>query len=179
MDLQANNATAKMNHAGLVLRLRALLWDYLLILLYIMLLVVLSLLLPALQIFFRQPVQSDVAAFVVLVLPVVLYFAIAESSQQGATWGKQKLGLRVIRVDGGRLEIWRSLLRSLIKFLPWQLAHTAIFHSSENGMLSQLVLWLLYLSAYGLVILYLLMVWQSATHRSLYDRVAGSIVVTG
>ena len=112
-----------MTAAGLGVRLRAFFWDYLLILLYVLLLALLAWLAPPLQAPFRQPGQRDAAAFLVLVLPVALYFALAEGCAQGRTWGKRKLKLRVVRASGGPLGLPRALLRTAGKFLPWQLAH--------------------------------------------------------
>src|SRR5260370_14312695 len=72
--------------------------------------------------------RGHAMAFLSLTLPVILYFAIAESSQWQATVGKRALGLRVQTVAGARVGLGRSLARSAIKFLPWEIAHTAIWH---------------------------------------------------
>jgi uncharacterized RDD family membrane protein YckC len=74
------------------------------------------------------PVLSDLIAFVMAVLPVMLYFTLLESSVAAATWGKRRMGIKVVRVDGAPLTRARALLRSAIKFAPWQLAHTCLFH---------------------------------------------------
>jgi len=78
--------------------------------------------------FFSDPMRADLVVFVSVVLPVVLYFTLRESSLRGATWGKSRMRLRVVSVGGGRLGRGRALVRSAIKFLPWQLAHTCLFH---------------------------------------------------
>src|SRR5471032_2077281 len=69
-----------------------------------------------------QPDQlrGHAIAFLSLTLPVILYFAIAESSRWQATVGKRALGLRVQAVTGARVGLGRSLARSAIKFLPWE-----------------------------------------------------------
>lgn len=41
------------------------------------------------------PASRDAVAFVTVVLPVSLYFALQEGSARQGTWGKRKLGLRV------------------------------------------------------------------------------------
>ena len=69
----------------------------------------------------------DGVAFLTLVLPTVLYFSIQESFRRPSTFGKRKMGLRVTDRPGRRLIIGRTLLRSGIRFLPRQLAHTAVF----------------------------------------------------
>jgi len=72
--------------------------------------------------------RGHAIAFLSLTLPVVLYFAITESSRWQATIGKRVLGLRVQTVSGARVPFGRSLARSTFKFLPWEIAHTAIWH---------------------------------------------------
>ncbi len=49
------------------------------------------------------PASRDAVAFVTVVLPVSLYFALQEGSARQGTWGKRKLGLRVTGLDGGPL----------------------------------------------------------------------------
>jgi hypothetical protein len=166
-----------MNYAGLDRRLRAFVWDYLLILGFIMLLGMLSRLAPPVQALFQRPVQRQVAAFVVLVLPVVLYFSLAEGSVSGTTWGKHKERLQVVCKNGCRLGMVRSFVRSMLKFLPWQIAHIAIYQSLPGRSWPATVIWLLYGLAYGLALLYLLMIWRRADHRAPYDRLAGAAVI--
>jgi uncharacterized RDD family membrane protein YckC len=72
--------------------------------------------------------EGHAFSFLGLTLPVILYFAIAESSRWRATVGKRALGLRVQTLTGAQVGLGRSLARSAIKFLPWEIAHTAIWH---------------------------------------------------
>lgn len=59
-------------------------------------------------------------------LPTWLYFAGYESSNEQSTLGKQWLGIDVTGPDGGRPSFWRALLRTLLKLLPFEVAHMAI-----------------------------------------------------
>lgn len=131
----AESAGADLEAPSLRERLSAFALDYLVVLAYLVLLAAVgsvvtlgraaegrALDLPA------GAVSRDLLAYLVSVLPVTLYFALAESSASGATLGKRRVGLRVVRARGGALSRGRSLLRSVLKFLPWQLAHTCLFH---------------------------------------------------
>jgi uncharacterized RDD family membrane protein YckC len=51
------------------------------------------------------PVDRGRLTFLTLVLPVILYFCFQESSLTQATWGKRKLGLRVVTAIGARLSL--------------------------------------------------------------------------
>lgn len=172
-----SNSTQVLRYAGLRPRLLAFLLDYVPILVYIGLLGLLAISIPPLQFLFQHPVQADVVAFLILIVPVMLYFALQEGGARQATWGKHKMGIKVMQMGNARLSTRRALLRALIKFLPWQLAHTAIYQSQPAGMLPQSAIWLLFLLAYGLVIVYVVLIWWSPTHRTIYDWVAGSAVV--
>ncbi len=163
--------------AGLKPRLMAFLLDYLIILIYISALVIFALVITPMQTLFSNPVQSDIVAFSILVLPVLLYFALQEGGRQQATWGKKRMRLEVINIQGNRLDLKLALIRAVIKFLPWQIAHTAIFQSTQAGELPQPIVWTLYILAYGLIIIYVVTIWKHPRHRTIYDWVAGSAVV--
>ncbi|MEM7131428.1 MAG: RDD family protein [Chloroflexota bacterium] len=159
-------------------RLKAFAWDYLLLLGYSLLLALLTLipgLYPLLQRFFAGPVRSDISAFVLMILPVVLYFSLSEAGPSQGTWGKRRVGIQVRGTHEPGL--MQSLIRSLVKFLPWQLGHTAVFQLSYASPPIPAYLWILTGLAYGLAGLYLAMLWLSPKHRTLYDWAAGTIVV--
>jgi uncharacterized RDD family membrane protein YckC len=124
----------------------------------------------------------DLLAFSVLVWPVLLYFALSEASRHGATWGKRRVGIRVVTLAGGSMPLGRSLARSALKFLPWQIAHTSLLHI-PGWPLAAAVPWYAALG-FGLSFLLVgLYLWglRSSRRRTLYDVTAGSqvVVVTG
>jgi uncharacterized RDD family membrane protein YckC len=116
--------------------------------------------------------------FLVLTLPIGLYFALLEASTWQGTVGKRLLRLRVTARDGSRLGLWRSLLRSAVKFLPWEIGHLGIWQTpgqpfvDEPGTLS-IACWILALLLDLLWIVTLFL----ANGRTPYDRLAGSRVV--
>ena len=172
--------------ANLRLRFAAFLLDYLVIAAYIIILIVVSVLLgsgplrQAFQGLFANPNSSELSAFLLLVLPVILYFALFESSSWQATWGKRKLGLRVTDTHGERLSVARSLVRSLIKFLPWELTHACLWRipgwplnpqTPSPIITAGLILVWVIAGAYVISLL------VSKKHQTLYDMIAGSYVV--
>lgn len=129
-----------------------------------------------------DPVRADLVAFLLAVLPVTIYFALGEASDAGATWGKRRVGIRVTGPGGGSPGLARSLARSGLKFLPWQMAHTAMFHipgfplaPGEPPPWSPPVLAV----AWALVAIYLLGLTRFGGRRTLYDRISGCRVVVG
>lgn len=117
--------------------------DYLVIALYMGLLLSFNLSLGSELIAWVQaPWQGQLLGFTMLTLPVTLYFALSEASRWQGTIGKGFLGLVVVTRAGERVPLPRSLLRSAVKFLPWELSHTAlhrlVFWSAEA---EQLAIW--------------------------------------
>lgn len=126
------------------------------------------------------PWRADLLAFVTAVLPVILYFALMESSQNGATWGKRRMGLHVTHTSGAPLGRGRALLRSAVKFLPWQLAHTCLFHIPGWPLDPQEPpVWVLVglILMWVVVGLYLVTLGVGPSRRTPYDWIAGSRVV--
>lgn len=177
---------ASNDRAAAAARLKAFACDYLVIAAYLVLLVGVGLFMtfgPSgayWREFMSDPVRADALAFLVLVVPVVLYFALGERSEARATWGKRRTGIEVVGLQGGRIGLGRSLVRSGLKFLPWQMAHTAMFHipgfPASPGEPPDWSLPLL-VATWTLVAVYLLGLTRIAGRRTLYDRAAGTEVV--
>lgn len=174
-------------YAGFAKRLKAFAFDYLIILIYIAVLfgVNFGLILAGggldeVSPLFASPVAKDAIAFLTLVLPVILYFSLQESSPHQGTWGKRKVGLRVVDAKGETLTGWRAFLRSLVKFLPWQIAHTSLYHwdgwpfaPAEPGPM----VFAGFVLIYVLVGVYIVSALITKKHRTPYDWAAGSYVV--
>lgn len=169
-------------------RIQAFLWDYLVMAGYIAVLVAVSaglLYTPAnagWRWLFDHPVRADLLSFLLLILPVLLYFALSEASDRQATPGKRKVGLRVVDLRGKRVPPGRALLRNAFKFLPWQMAHTAMFNIPGFPMAPRdAPVWTtaLLVCAWILVGAYLVGLTAAAGGRTPYDRLAGTVVVSG
>ena len=122
------------------------------------------------------PLTLDVEAFLTLVLPVILTFAYQEGSERQATFGKRRVGAVVVDDHGGPPGFGRALVRSIMKFAPWQMAHTAVFNLlADDTAIGYLVL---SITAQGLVLGSVVAMLMDGKHRALHDWVAGTRVVT-
>jgi len=179
-------ANKNIQYAGVGKRLKAFAYDYLIIFAYVVVLagvnygIVLSGGgLERISPWFELIWVQDLFAFLTLILPVSLYFTFQESSPKQATWGKRKVGLRVVDLNGGRLSLGKAFLRSIIKFLPWQIAHTSIYQAAAAGFgnelpaISQIGIALTYL----LVGIYLISALRNKKHRTPYDFASSSYVI--
>ena len=160
--------------------------DYLLIAGYLVVLAIVSSILAfgpmkdVWQGLLSSPERKDLFAFIVAILPVIVYFTLMESSESGATLGKRRLGLRVVHESGERLSRWRALVRSVVKFLPWQVQHTCLFHIPGWPMETQEPpVWVVVgvVLAWVVILIYVVTLAVSPTRRTLYDWVSGSQVV--
>jgi uncharacterized RDD family membrane protein YckC len=170
------------SYAGLWARALAFALDYLIIAAYLILVAAVGALvnraLPGLaQVLFGSRVAGQTTGFLLVTLPVVLYFALFESSAWQASWGKHQRGLRVVDARGGRLSLARALARTALAFVPWELSHTLIwqirFAPAESPALVAagfILVWLLV----GANIVSLVL---RPSHQTLYDQLAGTYVV--
>lgn len=109
------------------LRLKELLFDYLLIVVYLALLfgVVMT---GYIFLFDGVPEMDEFASQLIAlftsVVPVVLIFSYLDYSK-GGSFGKRKSGLKLVYREKS---FKSSLIRNCVKFLPWQIGHMSTIH---------------------------------------------------
>ncbi|MFO7270603.1 RDD family protein [Sphaerobacter thermophilus] len=123
--------------------------------------------------------------FLTISLPVWCYFTLCEGSRWQATVGKRLLGLRVVTATGERVGWGRALLRTVVKLLPWDIAHVTValprplFIDPNTGALD----WTRgdfrpgFLLAYAVLALTLVAVVRTPRRQALHDLAAGTVVV--
>ncbi|WP_349897549.1 RDD family protein [Parafrigoribacterium soli] len=121
---------------------------------------------------------AEFFGFLVLVLPIGIYFFLCEASSRRATVGKRALGLVVVRAGGlGRASAGRIAVRAVVKLIPWEVAHFFVWQAVASG--EALPGWV----GAGLVvanvlpIIYVLVVLLQRERRGPHDLAAGTRVV--
>ncbi|WP_195853759.1 RDD family protein [Aerococcus tenax] len=154
-------------------RMKELFFDYLLILLYLALLFGITLVVYYL--FFKgipkmSELQAQVIALLTSVIPIILLFTYLDYSKDGSI-GKRKVGLKLVYKDKS---FQASLIRNVIKFLPWQIGHMSTIH----GIYTDFDIWAMVLSfmSIGFAVLLLLMGLMRKDKRHLGDLLAHSQV---
>jgi uncharacterized RDD family membrane protein YckC len=166
---------------SLVRRAAAFALDYAWIAAWLILVVALGILLglvaPGLQdALFGNPITGQLTGFLLITLPVALVFVLSEASPAGATPGKRRMGLRVVTGHGDRLSLGRSIARTGLKFLPWELTHAVIWRFSAPGVPDAVL-------TAGLALVWVLVGANLASalidggRRTLYDRLTRTRVV--
>ena len=164
-----------MEKGVLMQRFIALLIDYLLLSIYAGILFLFSPILAPL--FLKSALQSEFLGLVLLVIPVFMYFFIFEASYLKATPGKLFIHIKVIKIDGTNFNYKNSLIRSFVKFIPWEIAHFAIwqliFPNSEFSFIAKSLLIITNI----LVVLYIAFPFFNRKSRAIHDFAAHSMLV--
>lgn len=112
----------------------------------------------------------------ILIVPVVVYSIIMESGKRHGTLGKRKLKIKVASSKSQPIRIYQIILRNVIKFLPWQLAHMVIFHGfAVNWQLTPFWMGLLILTDV-LPLIWIIFLFRK-DHRGIHDLIANTVVV--
>lgn len=110
--------------------------------------------------------QSQFIALLTSVIPIVLVFAWLDYSKDGSI-GKGKAGLKLVYKHKS---FQASVIRNVIKFLPWQLGHMSTIH----GIYTDFDIWaiVLFFMSIGFAVLLLLMGFMRKDKRHLGDLLA-------
>jgi uncharacterized RDD family membrane protein YckC len=121
--------------------------------------------------------DAHLFGFVTLTLPVWLYFTLQEGSSKRATIGKRLLRLQVNALPPKSMTILRAGLRNAVKFLPWEIAHAAIWYVPGRPFLDQMPAanLIICLAACIVSLCYLASLFFSGG-RTPYDHLAGTFV---
>ncbi|XOV68086.1 MAG: RDD family protein [Fluviicola sp.] len=120
-----------------------------------------------------SPVYAQLLGFATLTLPVFLYFYLSEKSKSRGTLGKRVVKIAVVcnETNNGR----HILLRNVLKFLPWEIAHTGVhwvMYYSKYDIQPPIWVWTLLLFPQFIVLGYLISMAIARGKRSIYDKVA-------
>ena len=174
-------------YAGFWQRLKAFALDYIIILFYLAGIILLTLVFNSpfwvnhsffsiTHWLFANHVRAQLTGFFLITLPVTLYFALSESSNQRATRGKKRMGLVVTDSNGARISLWRSLARTFLKFIPWELSHTLIWQIKFSPQTNFALINYSFILVYVLIGLNIASLLITKKHQTLYDLFAKTYV---
>lgn len=169
-----------MLYAPFKIRIYAFLLDYLIIVIYgIFVVGTISIVFRSFitPLFSDSPVTAELTGFLMITLPVSLYFILCERSKWQGTWGKKKMGIRVVDGVGQRIGIGRATIRTAIKFLPWEVAHFGIWRIMLPTNISEITVFVILNTVNFTVLLYLIIPLTNKKRKNIYDWVARTAVV--
>lgn len=119
----------------------------------------------------NDPFNGQVVGFLTLTLPVIIYSYLTEKGIWCGTVGKKLLKLVVLTDHNNRAR--NILLRNILKYLPWELAHTGVHwvvYYTSNNMEVPTWTWLLLILPQLIVIIYFASILLSKGETSIYDK---------
>lgn len=167
-------------NASFLLRFKAFMIDYLLIIVYLGVVFIFNVFLfPSLQEFFNGSLLvAQFTGFLMVTLPVSVYFIINDSKIGGQSFGKKKTGIRVVTKNGEALSVLHTAFRTILKFFPWELSHFLVYRLVylADGKVPFTYYFIGGL-IYALIFAYILTSIFTKNKQSLYDLVAKTYVV--
>lgn len=164
------------NSVGIKLRLKALFINYLYILAY---LIILLIFMGSIYAFILNGIpeftetQTQWVTFLITVFPVTVYFIVKEARKPYASFGKEKVGLKISYTGN---PIKGSVIRNVLKFLPWHLGHVSVIKLAYRNAFT-IPAALYYGSSISLLIIYILMATFRRDYRHLPDLLSGSQII--
>lgn len=161
-------------------RLKAFMHDYLLIFAYLIALFILNVFLfPSLQLFFQGSlVIAQIMGFLMVTLPVSIYFIISDSIFGGQSFGKKKMGIKVIDTKGQTISVPHAIYRTILKFMPWELSHFLVYRLVKVGD-GEVPIYYYFIGGliYAFMFAYILTPFFTKKKQVLYDMAAKTQVV--
>ena len=111
---------------------------------------------------------------------MILYFTLQENSRSQASLGKRVLKLKVTDQALSPATLGQLLVRNLLKFLPWEIAHFGVhqvIYYNRQSAESPARIWIALILAQVLALIYLVGIFLSRDHRALYELCSGTRVV--
>jgi uncharacterized RDD family membrane protein YckC len=128
---------------------------------------------------FRQvdlnPYFGQLIGFLTMTLPVFTYSYLTEKSKWKATLGKRILNLTVL--TSGNRTTKSVLLRNVLKYLPWELAHTGVHwirYFETVGIETPIWTWVILIVPQIMVFIYFVTIILSKGQDSIYDKISGT-----
>ena len=167
-------------NATFIMRFKAFMLDYLLIFAYLVVLAIFNILIfPSVQSLFNGSlVLAQFTGFLMVTLPVSLYFIISDSVIGRQSFGKRRMGIKVVNERNETLPILRAIFRTILKFLPWELSHYLVYRLVYLGDGEvPLNYYIIGGIIYALMFAYILTALFTKRKRSLYDIVVKTQVI--
>ena len=161
------------NNIRIVDRIKELVIDWLVICMYLIMLAIISVsfyMIVLKGIPKVTELQSQLIATITSVIPIIIIFSILDFKR--GSIGKQKVGLKLYFK---KREFKYSVIRNIIKFMPWQIGHMATIHGIYTEFDSIITI-ILQIIALALLVTMFLMGILRKDKRHLGDILAGTQV---
>lgn len=124
----------------------------------------------------HNPFIAQLTGFISLTLPVFLYYYFTDKNSKRGSYGKRwnNLSLVVIKPAGKNA----ILLRTIIKLLPWEIAHTGVhwlmFYLRKGDSEPPFWVWIALILPQIIILVYAISIIYFKGSSSVYDKIAGT-----
>ncbi|MDW3647132.1 MAG: RDD family protein [Bacteroidia bacterium] len=120
---------------------------------------------------FQDAWNMEIYVLLSISLPVWLYFAFQDSSTKKGSLGKKWMKLAVTQLENGKkLSFAKALSRTLLKLLPWEIAHLGIIFPEPMYFAEDPQIRILSILGILLFLVYFLSISLNQKQQSLYDK---------
>ena len=126
---------------------------------------------------FRSSWNMQLYVLLSISIPVWLYFAYFDSKHSKGSFGKRLFKLSVKDNSGGGISFSKSLFRSILKLLPWEIAHIGVIWPTPIYFEAEPTVRILTIIGMALFLIYVFSILIDKDKRSLYDIVLNVNVV--
>ncbi|MFK8011748.1 MAG: RDD family protein [Marinicellaceae bacterium] len=129
------------------------------------------------EIWFHDSINMQLYVLITISLPVWLYFLLLDSYKCNGTFGKRLMKLTVLnQMNHKRLTLKKSLIRTIFKLLPWEIAHIGVIfpvpiYYAENPNIR-----ILTIIGLLLFMLYFMSIFFNKKSQSFYDQLLNTQV---
>jgi uncharacterized RDD family membrane protein YckC len=126
---------------------------------------------------FRSSINMELYVLITISIPVWFYFTYFDSERSKGSFGKRLFKLVVKDHAKQKLSLGKSFFRTILKLLPWEIAHIGIIFPSPLYFENEPDVRILTIAGLILFAVYAVSILVDKKNRSLYDRVIGTIVL--
>jgi uncharacterized RDD family membrane protein YckC len=124
-----------------------------------------------------HPLFAQFIGLISLTLPIFFCFYLTEKSPKHATLGKRIVGIRLEPLASDS----SFFMRNLLKFLPWEMAHTGVhwlFYYDRVGNEVPIWVWALLVVPQAITVLYWLTIVLKKGRSGFYDKLGKTRLVS-
>ena len=125
---------------------------------------------------FESSINMQAYVLLTISIPVWIYFAYFDSSKSTGTFGKRIMRLILTDIELKKISLGKSFIRTILKLLPWELAHIGVIFPEPLYFMEEGNVRLLTYIGIALFILYVLSIVTDKQHRTPYDKFLGTQV---
>lgn len=127
---------------------------------------------------FQNSINMHIYVLFSISIPVWLYFSYYDSIYSKGTFGKRFFKLKVVNTKIQKISFRKSLSRTILKLLPWEIIHIGIIYPKPIYFEDQPSMRILVFVGILLFVSYIISIFVIPKKQSFYDLLLGTMVLS-